>query len=123
MKVGVFTVGLPDLTPEEAVREIKDAGYDGVEWRVTRVPEELRGEAPSFWGNNLCTLAPSKEEARRGRRLRLRQCSGDAQKSVCLRESHCRFVAHFRTGETRRLPSREPSRSRLRLRGPRQGGS
>lgn len=38
MKVGVFTVGLPDLTPEEAVQEIKDAGYDGVEWRVTRVP-------------------------------------------------------------------------------------
>jgi sugar phosphate isomerase/epimerase len=69
MKVGVFTVGLPDLTPEEAVREIKDAGYDGVEWRVTRVPEELRGEEPSFWGNNLCTLAPSEEEARRGRRI------------------------------------------------------
>src|ERR671921_455409 len=31
MKIGVFTVGLPDLTPEEAVREIKDAGYDGLE--------------------------------------------------------------------------------------------
>lgn len=69
MKVGVFTVGLPDLTPEEAVREIKDAGYDGVEWRVIRVPEELRSEEPSFWGNNLCTLAPSEEEARRGRRI------------------------------------------------------
>ena len=69
MKVGVFTVGLPDLTPEEAVGEIKDAGYDGVEWRVTRVPEDLRGEKPSFWGNNLCTLAPSEEEARRGRRI------------------------------------------------------
>jgi sugar phosphate isomerase/epimerase len=42
MKVGVFTVGLPDLTPEVAVREIKNAGYDGVEWRVVRVPEEAR---------------------------------------------------------------------------------
>jgi len=69
MKLGVFTVGLPDLTPEEAVREIKDAGYDGVEWRVARVPEEVRGEKPSFWGNNLCTLAPTEEEARRARRL------------------------------------------------------
>ena len=69
MKVGVFTVGLPDLTPEEAVREIKDAGYDGVEWRITRVPEEARSEEPSFWGNNLCTLAPTKEEARRARRI------------------------------------------------------
>jgi len=69
MKLGVFTVGLPDLTPEEAVREIKDVGYDGVEWRVARVPEEVRGEKPSFWGNNLCTLAPTEEEARRARRL------------------------------------------------------
>jgi sugar phosphate isomerase/epimerase len=69
MKIGVFTVGLPDLTPEEAVREIKDAGYDGVEWRVARVPEEVRGEQPSFWGNNLCTLAPTEEEARRARRV------------------------------------------------------
>jgi sugar phosphate isomerase/epimerase len=69
MKVGVFTVGLPDLTPEEAVREIKDAGYDGVEWRVTQVPEGVRGEAPSFWGNNLCTLEPIEEEADMARRL------------------------------------------------------
>jgi sugar phosphate isomerase/epimerase len=69
MKVGVFTVGLPDLTPEEAVREIKDAGYDGVEWRVTRVPDEVKEETPSFWGNNLCTLQPTEEEAQRARRL------------------------------------------------------
>ena len=55
MKVGVFTVALPDLTPEEAVRELKDAGYDGVEWRVARVPEEARSEEPSFWGT---TSAP-----------------------------------------------------------------
>jgi len=69
MKVGVFTVGLPDLTPEEAAREIADAGYDGVEWRVTRVPDWVKGEVPSFWGNNLCTLEPTEEEAHRARRL------------------------------------------------------
>jgi sugar phosphate isomerase/epimerase len=69
MKLGVFTVGLPDPTPEEAVRELKDAGYDGVEWRVTRIPEEARSEEPSFWSNNLCTLAPTEEEARRARRI------------------------------------------------------
>jgi sugar phosphate isomerase/epimerase len=69
MKIGVFTVGLPDLTPEEAVREIEDAGYDGVEWRVARVPEDVRDEEPSFWGNNLCTLAPTEEDARRARHL------------------------------------------------------
>jgi sugar phosphate isomerase/epimerase len=69
MKVGVFTVGLPDLTPEEAAREIQAAGYDGVEWRVARIPEEFRGEKPSFWRNNLCTLEPTEEEARRARSL------------------------------------------------------
>ena len=69
MKVGVFTVGLPDLTPEEAVRELADAGYDGVEWRVTSVPEEVRKEKPSFWGNNLCTMEPVAEEAERARSL------------------------------------------------------
>ncbi len=34
MRVGVFTVGIPDLTPEKAVRELAEAGYDGVAWRV-----------------------------------------------------------------------------------------
>ena len=69
MRAGVFTVGLPDLTPEDGVREIRDAGYDGVEWRVAWVPDDVRGEEPSFWGNNLCTLAPTQEDARRARRL------------------------------------------------------
>lgn len=67
MKVGVFTVGLPDLTPEEAVRELAGVGYDGVEWRMTNVPEALKTEPPSFWGNNLCTLEPTEGDARRGR--------------------------------------------------------
>ena len=69
MKVGVFIVGLLDLTFEDAVREIEKCGYGGVEWRVTRVPDEVKGEEPSFWGNNLCTLVPTIEEARRARTL------------------------------------------------------
>ena len=69
MKVAVFTVMLPDLTPEEAAREIKAAGYDGVEWRVTYVPKSVRNDAPSFWGNNLCTFAPTEDEAKRARAL------------------------------------------------------
>lgn len=69
MKLGVFTVMLPDLTPEEAALAIKAAGYDGVEWRVTHVPETRRGEPPSFWGNNLCTFEPTMEEAERAKAL------------------------------------------------------
>jgi len=65
MKSAVFTVMLPDLTPEEAAEAIAEAGYDGIEWRVTHEPESRRNEAPSFWGHNLCTLAPTEDEARR----------------------------------------------------------
>lgn len=67
MKVGVFTVGLPNLTPEEAARELAEVGYDGVEWRVTSIPDEVRGEEPSFWGHNRCTLEPTEAEAARAR--------------------------------------------------------
>lgn len=68
-QLAVFTVILPDLTPEEAVPEIAAAGFDGVEWRVTGVPEARKADAPSFWGNNRCTLAPTIPEAERARSL------------------------------------------------------
>lgn len=69
MKIGVFTVMLPDLTPEEGVKKLRAAGYDGVEWRVKETPPERREEAPSFWGNNACTLRPTPEDAERAREL------------------------------------------------------
>ncbi len=65
MKLGVFTVMLPDLTPEAAVTELRAAGYD------TATPAARRNEAPSFWGNNLCTLEPTTEDAARAAGLRL----------------------------------------------------
>lgn len=69
MKLGVFTVMLPDLTPEETVTVLEQEGYDGVEWRVAQVPSERKDEAPSFWGNNLCTLEPTQTDAERARDL------------------------------------------------------
>lgn len=69
LKYAVFTVMLPDLTPEEAVTALADAGYDGVEWRVTDVPAARKAEEPSFWGNNLCTLAATPAEAERAKKL------------------------------------------------------
>ncbi|MEZ4633201.1 MAG: hypothetical protein R2880_21225 [Deinococcales bacterium] len=35
MKLGVFTVMLPDLSPDEVAAALKTYGYDGVEWRVS----------------------------------------------------------------------------------------
>lgn len=58
MKLSVFTVVTPDLSPEELVDTAKEAGLDGVEWRFKETPEGVKQEEPSFWGNNLCTIDP-----------------------------------------------------------------
>lgn len=62
MKYTVFTVMTPDMAPEELTATLKEYGYDGVEWRCTQVPQELKQEQPSFWGNNLCTLDPEASD-------------------------------------------------------------
>lgn len=62
MKLSVFTVATPDLTPEELVLAAREAGLDGVEWRFKGVPVEAKGEAPSFWRNNLCSIDPGLSE-------------------------------------------------------------
>jgi sugar phosphate isomerase/epimerase len=54
MKYAVFTVSTPDYTPEEAVRRIKDAGYNGIEWRVQDDPPSQ--DNPTFWSGNRATL-------------------------------------------------------------------
>ncbi|WP_309118802.1 sugar phosphate isomerase/epimerase family protein [Paenibacillus sp.] len=59
MKLSVFTVATPDLTPAELIPIAKEAGLDGLEWRYTSTAPERRNEAPSFWGNNLCTIDPA----------------------------------------------------------------
>lgn len=58
MKYSLFTVSVPELTPEEALERLQKYGYDGVDWRVTDLPvdEEILTEAPSYWRNNNCTL-------------------------------------------------------------------
>ncbi|MDF2924265.1 MAG: xylose isomerase [Paenibacillaceae bacterium] len=58
MKLSVFTVVTPDLTPEQLVDAAKDAGIDGIEWRFKGIAEEAKNQAPSFWGNNLCSIDP-----------------------------------------------------------------
>jgi sugar phosphate isomerase/epimerase len=54
MKYAVFTVSTPEWTPDEAVRRIADAGYDGVEWRVQ--DDNPTAPHPSFWSGNRATL-------------------------------------------------------------------
>ncbi|MCC3373347.1 sugar phosphate isomerase/epimerase [Cohnella sp. REN36] len=63
MKYSVFTVATPDLDPATLCAEAQAAGIEGVEWRCRETPAELRAEAPSFWGNNRCTIDPDATDA------------------------------------------------------------
>ncbi|WP_028559426.1 sugar phosphate isomerase/epimerase family protein [Paenibacillus pinihumi] len=63
MKLSVFTVATPDLTPEQLAAAAKEAGLDGIEWRFKEIPEEAKDESPSFWRNNLCSLSPFEDES------------------------------------------------------------
>ena len=54
MKYAVFTVGMPELTPEEAVATLRELGYDGIEWRVVDQAAAADGQ-PGFWAGNRCT--------------------------------------------------------------------
>ncbi|MGN8646049.1 sugar phosphate isomerase/epimerase family protein [Gracilibacillus sp. HCP3S3_G5_1] len=62
MKLSVFSVMTPDLNPEELIDELKQLGFDGVEWRYKEIPTELTKDPISFWGNNKCTLTPDISE-------------------------------------------------------------
>lgn len=62
MKYSVFTVGLPEMTIEEALKKMKEYGYDGVDFRVTEIKPEFAGEAPSYWRNNYCTVDVNRAE-------------------------------------------------------------
>lgn len=68
--ISVFTVMLPELTPEEGAAALQRHGYAGVEWRVV---DEVRpsGSAArlAYWGANHCTLPLSEESAIRARDL------------------------------------------------------
>ncbi|NEW06923.1 sugar phosphate isomerase/epimerase [Paenibacillus sp. SYP-B3998] len=71
MKLSVFTVATPDLTPEALAKAAQSAGIDGIEWRYKEIPADAVGEQPSFWRNNLCSIDPqaSDEELERFRVL------------------------------------------------------
>lgn len=58
MKFAIFSVSIPDYTPEVAVAQLKEAGYDGIEWRVMDQNPDDQGAA-TFWARNKATLPQS----------------------------------------------------------------
>jgi sugar phosphate isomerase/epimerase len=66
MKHAVFTVMLPEWTPEEAVGKLAEAGYDGVEWRVHTLPAAAQASVPAsvrYWAAD--SLPAKAAEVRR----------------------------------------------------------
>lgn len=59
MKLSVFTVATPDMTPKELVKAVSAAGIEGIEWRYKGIPEQAKAENPSFWGKNLASIDPA----------------------------------------------------------------
>jgi sugar phosphate isomerase/epimerase len=90
MKFAVFTVSLPEYTPEQAVIALREAGYDGVEWRVTDDPLMSgngatvagHGAQVGFWSGNRCTLPLSTLSADAPRIRALTEAAGLAMPSV-----------------------------------------
>ncbi len=58
IRLSVFTVCTPDLTPQQLIQSAAAAGIEGIEWRYAAVPADAAQEAPSFWRNNRCSIAP-----------------------------------------------------------------
>lgn len=64
IRLSVFTVAAPDLSPRELAAAAAKAGLDGIEWRYADVPPENRQDTPSFWGNNRCSISTDWDEPR-----------------------------------------------------------
>lgn len=56
MKYAVFTVSMPEYAPEAAAAFLKEAGYEGVEWRLVPGKPYDENAAPAYWTNNRCEL-------------------------------------------------------------------
>jgi len=58
-KYCVFTVMTPDLGLEETASTLRSLGYEGVEWRVSKIPKESPATV-DFWRGNRATVDASK---------------------------------------------------------------
>ncbi len=66
VRYAITSVALPELTLDDTVALASRLGYDGIELRVRRVPEQAVGQPYSFWGNHRNDLTPDTfvEQAR-----------------------------------------------------------
>lgn len=82
MKLSVFTVSTPELSPEELAKTAASSGIHGIEWRYKEPAPGVSEQQPSFWGNNQCTIIPSKGDAELDRFRRAAESHGVLSISV-----------------------------------------
>ena len=58
MRYSATSVMMPELTMQEQVQLLHRLGFDGIEWRVRRVPDGQRGKGYSEWGKHKNDLTP-----------------------------------------------------------------
>ncbi len=58
MRYSATSVMMPELTMEEQAALLQRLGFDGIEWRVRRVPDDQRGKGYSEWGAHKNDLTP-----------------------------------------------------------------
>ncbi len=76
MKLSIFTVATPEVTPEELVAIASKVGIHGIEWRYKEPTPGAEKQAPSYWGNNLCTINPANGDAEIDRFRQLTEAAG-----------------------------------------------
>ena len=67
MRYSATTVMMPQLGLEEQADLLQRLGFDGVEWRVRRVPADQRGKGFSEWGEHKNDLTPENFAAEAAR--------------------------------------------------------
>ncbi len=58
MRYSATSVMMPELTMQEQVQLLHRLGFDGIEWRVRRVPDGQRGKGYSEWGKHKNDVTP-----------------------------------------------------------------
>ncbi len=58
MRYSATSVMMPELELEEQAALLQRLGFDGIEWRVRRVPDGQRGKGYSNWGEHKNDLTP-----------------------------------------------------------------
>jgi sugar phosphate isomerase/epimerase len=56
MKISIFSMSMPEYDVATAAAKIKEWGYEGVEWRVAEITDDIDRRPISYWGKNKATI-------------------------------------------------------------------